>query len=100
MFVVFVSLSCGYAILFYIISNVINRCRSRFLADNSTDLYDNVICIIPTAHGVHIITHSFDLAQFRYRLENLSDVKLSGEQINEICNVKKDNPTLLYFNQF
>lgn len=88
------------------IVNKINHCRSafkvtdmRYLENLSEDLYDNVICRIPTVHGVHLITHGFDVGRFKLLLEQALPFHLEPEQIKEICTVKKDNPTLLYFNK-
>lgn len=87
-----------------IICEKICKCRSafkvtdmRYLENLSEDLYDNIICRIPTAHGVHIITHGFDVERFREILEQTTALNLTKEQIKEITTVKKDNPTLLYF---
>lgn len=86
------------------IVNKINHCRSafkvtdmRYLENLSEDLYDNVICRIPTVHGVHLITHGFDVGRFKLLLEQTLPFHLESEQIKEIYTVKKDNPTLLYF---
>ena len=83
----------------------INHCRSaypvRSVPDElhiETGLFDNIICRIPTAHGVHIITHGFDVGRFKLLLEQTLPFYLEPERIKEICTVKKDNPTLLYFN--
>lgn len=87
-----------------IICDKICRCRSkykitdmRYLKTLSEDLYDNIIAEIPTAHGVHIITHGFDVGRFREILEQTTKINLTKDQIKEITFVKKDNPTLLYF---
>ena len=75
----------------------INLCRSDFPMEWSEGImYDNVVCCIETAHGCHIITHGFDLKKFREILEQTA-LSLTKEQIREIVDVKKDNPTLLYF---
>ena len=62
-------------------------------------MYDNIIAQIPTAHGVHIITHGFDVGRFMEILEQTTTINLTKEQIKEITTVKKDNPTLLYFKE-
>ena len=87
-----------------LICEKICKCRSafkvtdmRYLKTLSEDLYDNIIAEIPTAHGVHIITHGFDVGRFREILEQTTSIMLTKEQIKEIVTVKKDNPTLLYF---
>lgn len=80
------------------ICNIICKCRSAFPMENpDADMYDNIIAEIPTAHGVHIITHGFDVERFREILEQTTKIRLTKDQIKEITNVKKDNPTLLYF---
>ena len=83
----------------------INRCRSRWPIDNGINPpveYDNVICIIPTVHGVHIITHGFDAEHFKTTLFNeraAIGLGLDASQVLEIGDIKKDGPTLLYFNK-
>lgn len=81
-----------------IICEKICKCRSGYPMENpDADIYDNIIARIPTAHGVHIITHGFDAKRFRDILERTIALDLTDKQIKEITNVKKDNPTLLYF---
>lgn len=83
-----------------IICEKICKCRSAYPI-GSVDLgpitFDNIIAEIPTVHGVHIITHGFDVGRFREILEQTTNIILTKEQIKEITTVKKDNPTLLYF---
>lgn len=63
----------------------INKCQSR--QDQENDRYFNVITVIPTLNGYHIITHPFNLKQIEpFRCLNPFDVQ-------------KNNPTLLYFNK-
>ena len=74
------------------------KCRSAYPMENPDPAtFDNIIAEIPTAHGVHIITHGFDVGRFREILEQTTSITLTKEQIKEIVTVKKDNPTLLYF---
>ena len=80
-----------------IICEKICKCRSAYHWNAVNDTYDNIIAEIPTAHGVHIITHGFDVGRFREILEQTTSIILTKEQIKEIVTVKKDNPTLLYF---
>lgn len=80
-----------------IICEKICKCRSAYHWNAVNDTYDNIIAEIPTAHGVHIITHGFDVGRFREILEQTTSITLTKEQIKEIVTVKKDNPTLLYF---
>ena len=58
---------------------------------------------IPTLNGLHFITHGFDKSQLKERIlywSALHDVRITQEFINEVYkSVKKDNPTLLYFNK-
>ena len=80
----------------------INNCRSGNLVSKENNLYDNVIAEIPTLNGVHFITCGFDKSQLNKKIfNNLSDVDYTSELhdlINEVCkSIKKDNPTLLYF---
>lgn len=82
-----------------VICEKICKCRSAYRHNAVNDDYDNIIAQIPTAHGVHIITHGFDVARFRDILEQTTDISLNQEQIKEITDIKKDNPTLLYFNK-
>ena len=80
------------------ICNIICKCRSAYPMENpDADMYENIIARIPTAHGHHIITHGFDAKRFRDILEQTTKIRLTKDQIIEITNVKKDNPTLLYF---
>lgn len=81
------------------ICNIICKCRSGRHHNAINDTYDNIIAQIPTAHGVHIITHGFDVERFKDILSQTTKILLSVEQIKEITTVKKDNPTLLYFNK-
>ena len=81
----------------------VNSCRSgrpRFEKDNTQ--YDNVECVIQTQNGVHLITCGFDLGLFYDQLLYHNDRcnnPLSDDELKEICkSVKKDNPTLMYFN--
>jgi hypothetical protein len=78
----------------------INKCRSNWPIDNGINPpveYDNVIDTIPTVHGYHIITHGFNIETLRDNLKRLVFANLSSKQIKDICDVKKDHPTLLYF---
>lgn len=81
------------------ICNIICKCRSSCHYNAINDTYDNIIAQIPTAHGIHIITHGFDVERFKDILSQTTKILLSAEQIKEITTVKKDNPTLLYFNK-
>ena len=80
-----------------VICKKICKCRSGRHYNAVNDVYDNIIAEIPTVHGVHIITHGFDVERFREILEQTIALDLTKEQIKEITTVKKDNPTLLYF---
>ena len=81
-----------------IICEKICKCRSAYPMENPDAVtFDNIIAEIPTAHGVHIITHGFDVGRFCEILEQTTSITLTKEQIKEIVTVKKDNPTLLYF---
>lgn len=79
------------------ICNIICKCRSAHKSEYDEDFYENIIIRIPTVHGQHIITHGFDARRFREILEQTTKIRLTKDQIIEITNVKKDNPTLLYF---
>lgn len=79
------------------ICNIICKCRSAYKSEYTDDFYENIIARIPTVHGHHIITHGFDVLKFRDILEQTTKISLTKEQIKEIANVKRDNPTLLYF---
>ena len=80
------------------ICNIICKCRSAHKSEYGENFYENIIARITTAHGQHIITHGFDVGRFREILEQTTSIILTKEQIKEIVTVKKDNPTLLYFN--
>lgn len=82
-----------------VICEKICKCRSKYHYDAINDVYDNIIAQIPTAHGVHIITRGFDIKRFREILEQTTSISLNQEQIKEITDIKRDNPTLLYFNK-
>ena len=74
----------------------INKCKSANKINDDT--YDNVVAIVPTLNGFHLITCGFDKSQ----LKGFLTERLQGEQnekfIDETCgSIKKDNPTLLYF---
>lgn len=80
-----------------VICEIICKCRSAYRHNAVIDDYDNIIAQIPTAHGMHIITRRFDVKRFREILEQTTSIILTKEQIKEITDVKRDNPTLLYF---
>lgn len=82
-----------------LICEKICKCRSKSHYDANNDVYDNIIAQIPTAHGVHIITRGFDIKRFREILEQTTSISLDQGQIKEITDIKRDNPTLLYFNK-
>ena len=70
-------------------SNEICKCLSSRPNndDNVINDYDNIISVIPTLNGYHIITYPFNLNQIEpYRCKNPFDLQ-------------KNNPTLLYFNK-
>lgn len=75
--------------------NLICKFRSSYPLDDGT--FDNIVTEIPTLHGVHIITHGFDVGRLRDILEQTTRIRLTPKQIKEITEIKKDNPTLLYF---
>lgn len=80
-----------------VICEKICKCRSKCHYNAINDVYDNIIAQIPTVHGHHIITRGFDVLRFRDILEQTTKISLTKEQIKEIANVKRDNPTILYF---
>lgn len=82
-----------------VICEKICKCRSAYRHNAVDDDFDNIIAQIPTVHGVHIITRGFDIKRFREILEQTTSISLNQEQIKEITDIKKDNPTLLYFNK-
>jgi len=58
-----------------------------------TEQGDKILCVVPTVNGHHIITKKFDEITFR---------KLWEERTGKIMkkdDIKKDSPTLLYFNK-
>ena len=82
-----------------LICNKICKCRSAYKSEYDDNFYENIVTRISTAHGVHIITHGFDVSRFKLLLEEGLQFRLEPEQIKEICDIKKDGPTLLYFNK-
>lgn len=66
------------------VEGVINMCRSSYSPV--------VVDTIPTAHGVHIITHPFDLNQYE---TTMKCIKIASQDF-QIPEVKKDCLTLLY----
>lgn len=84
------------------VCEMICRCRSSFYNPNiisRTEWFDNVVAKIPTVHGVHIITHGFDVSHFKMNMAIDCYDTFTEEEIREICTVKKDNPTLLYYKE-
>jgi hypothetical protein len=69
------------------IENRITMCRSKYMVITGEEMwYDNLITIIPTVNGVHLITKEFQLNEMDlFRTTHPFDVQ-------------KNNPTLLYFN--
>ena len=88
-----------------VIRKAIERCRSekRCGNDEHGEIYNNIVAEIPTLNGLHFITHGFDKSQLKERIlywSALHDVRITQEFINEVYkSIKKDNPTLLYFNK-
>lgn len=82
-----------------IICEKICKCPSGRHYNAINDVYDNIIAHIPTVHGQHIITYAFHAARFKDIIEQTTSINLTKDQITEIVNVKKDNPTLLYFKE-
>ena len=88
-----------------VVRKAIERCRSekRCGNDEHGEIYNNIVAEIPTLNGLHFITHGFDKSQLKERIlywSALHDVRITQEFINEVYkSVKKDNPTLLYFNK-
>lgn len=81
------------------ICNRICRCRSAYKSEYGDNFYENIIARVQTAHGEHIITHGFDAGQFKTTLFHEREaIGLNESQVIEICDIKKDGPTLLYFN--
>ena len=77
--------------------DAINHCKSGSKID--ADKYNNVLHMVPTLNGFHLITVGFDKSQLlRFLIPNRESYGIDEETLSEICNsVKKDNPTLLYF---
>lgn len=91
--------------ILWVIDKAIERCRSgnKIGNDEHGDIYDNIVAKIPTLNGIHFITHGFDVSQLKNKISYnslLYDVKIQDEIVEEVCkSIKKDNPTLLYFNK-
>lgn len=64
-----------------LITSIICKCKSKYA--------NPIVYSVPTLHGEHLISHGFDLNEFKLLIKgnNLKDV-----------DVQKDNPTLLYCN--
>lgn len=79
------------------VSDAVNRCKSANKVDD--EHYDNVIAVIPTLNGFHLITCGFDKSQLSgFLKETLKGAYNDDKFIEEVCgSIKKDNPTLLYF---
>jgi hypothetical protein len=67
------------------IMEIIHRCDSEFGTDK-------ILGKIPTKHGYHLITKSFNLQQFRL----LCKQYMVDGKITEVPDVQKNNPTILY----
>lgn len=65
------------------IVKIINSCRSSFDC--------NVINELQTAHGVHLITHPFEIPQYEKLINE-------NKEIQEFPEIKKEGLTLLYAN--
>lgn len=65
------------------IVRIINSCRSSFDC--------NVINELQTAHGVHLITHPFEIPQYEKLINENTDIR-------EFPEIKKEGLTLLYAN--
>lgn len=65
------------------IVRIINSCRSSFDC--------NVINELQTAHGVHLITHPFEIPQYEKLINENKDIR-------EFPEIKKEGLTLLYAN--
>ena len=65
------------------IVKIINFCRSGFAC--------NVINELQTAHGVHLITHPFEIPQYEKLINENTDIR-------EFPEIKKEGLTLLYAN--
>jgi hypothetical protein len=65
------------------IVSIINSCRSSFDC--------NVINELQTAHGVHLITHPFEIPQYEKLINENTDIR-------EFPEIKKEGLTLLYAN--
>jgi hypothetical protein len=66
------------------VKHIIESCQSG---------YDkNVICEVPTKSGVHLITHPFNMKEYRDAME-----KYAGDDI-DVPEIKKNHLTLLYEN--
>lgn len=80
---------------------LICRCRSAFPIDGmigQATRFDNLVATIPAPHGMHIVTHRFDVMWFKNFLRSECERMFSDEEIAEICEIKRDNPTILFFN--
>ena len=62
--------------------SIISSCRSSYNEE------DRIVGIVPTLHGVHVLSHKFDIMQFQ-QLLNMNNL--------DTVDIQKDNPTLLYF---
>ena len=62
--------------------------RSEYTGDDGDKFYDNAICVVPTPHGWHIVSHSFDKEQFR---------SSCVERFGKTFDVHTNNLVLLYY---
>lgn len=62
--------------------------RSEYTGDDGDNFYDNAICVVPTPHGWHIVSHPFDKEQF---------METCIEKLGKTFDVHTNNLVLLYF---
>ena len=62
--------------------------RSEYTGDDGDSFYDNAICVVPTPHGWHIVSHSFDKEQFN---------GACIEKLGKTFDVHTNNLVLLYY---
>lgn len=70
------------------VMKTVNSCQSGYK--------DNVIMMIPTKSGVHLITHPFNLKEYMDKMDEL--VKNVWEDNVDIPDIKENHLTLLYEN--
>lgn len=82
------------------IIDITNSCRNDENPNGEPNGAHNVLEVIPTVNGYHLLTRSFDSGMFVERVKEYNRIEHNGELMDEkeVKNmVKKDCQTVLYF---